>query len=100
LLFDFIGIIRNKSESLFIYGSGESWSGFFHPNYVPTFSPSFNNVTLEREAKARCGDDQFCLFDVAATKRVEIGVATMLGISVLNNITKMAEPGKYSSTRM
>ena len=89
-----IGIIAEISESLFVYGPGESWRTFYHPDYVPTFAPTFNNSTLEREAKKMCGDDQFCLFDIAATKRVEIGAATMEGLKALDMIIEMSNPSE------
>ena len=41
-----------------------------------------------------CGDDQFCLFDIAATKRVEIGAATMEGLKALDMIIEMSNPSE------
>ena len=35
------------------------------------------NATLESKARELCGEDQFCLFDVAATGRMEIGLSTL-----------------------
>ena len=95
-----IGIIAEESESLSVYGPGENWRTFYHPDYVPTFAPTFNNVTLEREAKKMCGDDQFCLFDIAATKRVEIGAATMEGLETLDVIIEMSKPSESMSREM
>ena len=41
-----------------------------------------------------CGDDSFCLFDIAATKRVEIGAATMEGQEMLETIVEMSKPSE------
>ena len=90
-----IGIIREESESHFIYRNGESWATFYFPDFIPMFGPSFINSTLEKEAKEMCGEDQFCLFDVAATRRVEIGAATKQGQEMLDTIMEMSKPSKY-----
>ena len=42
-----------------------------------------------------CGDDKNCLFDVAATGRVDIGVATLEGSENFNEIVEMAIPSKF-----
>ena len=88
------GIIAHESESLFTYRSAESWSNFYCPGFLPVFAPTFSNTTLEKEARKICGDNSFCLFDIAATKRVEIGAATMQGIEMLNNIIAMSKPSE------
>ena len=88
------GIITNESESLFTYRSAESWSNFYYPDFLPVFAPTFSNTTLEKEAQKICGDDSFCLFDIAATKRVEIGAATMLGMEMRDNIIEMSKPSE------
>lgn len=56
------------------------------------FQPTFDDPILEEEAKSVCGDDEFCLFDVAATKRVEIGIATMQGGENFDRIVEMSIP--------
>ncbi len=58
------------------------------------FAPSFTNPSLEEEAKSVCGDDSFCLFDVAATGRVAIGAATMEGQEMLDTIIEMSQPSE------
>ena len=55
------------------------------------FAPTFTDTTLQEEAKEVCGDDSFCLFDIAATKRVEIGAATMVGQEMLETIVEMSK---------
>lgn len=58
------------------------------------FKPTFTNSTLEKEAKEVCGDDEYCLFDIAATKKVEIGMATMEGGENFDMIVEMSVPSK------
>ena len=41
-----------------------------------------------------CGDDENCLFDVAATNRVDIGMATLEGLENFNEIVEMAIPSR------
>ena len=58
------------------------------------FVAEFSNTQLEEEAKEVCGDDKFCLFDIAATKRVEIGATTMVDGEMFDTIVEMAVPSK------
>lgn len=60
------------------------------------FQPVFDDPALAEEAKVTCGNDQFCLFDVAATKRVDIGMATMQGGENFDRIVEMSIPSKTS----
>ena len=89
-----IGIIDNEADSLFTYGQEESWQKFYSPNFIPMFRPTFTDPELEEEAKRLCGKDQFCLFDIAATKRVDIGLATLNGGQNLNRIMNLSAPSK------
>ena len=41
-----------------------------------------------------CGDDQFCVFDIAATEREEVGMSTMQGNLDLEVITELSQPGQ------
>ena len=92
--FPHTGIIRSPADSLFTYAPGKNWSDFYAPDFVPMFVTEFNNTQLEEEAKEVCGDDRFCLFDIAATKRVEIGAATMIDGEMFDTIVEMAVPSK------
>ena len=64
------------------------------------FGATFTNATLEKEAKEICGDDKFCLFDIAATGRVEIGAATMEEVKMVETIEEMTKPSKFTTQRM
>lgn len=61
------------------------------------FAPTFTDATLQKEAEEVCGDDKFCLFDIAATKHVEIGAATMEGQETLDTIVEMSKPSKLTA---
>ena len=39
--------------------------------------PVFQDADLEAEANMLCGEDEFCLFDIAATGRTELGLSTL-----------------------
>jgi hypothetical protein len=58
------------------------------------FQPVFDDPVLEQEARDACGEDEFCLFDIAATKRVEIGMATMQGGESFDRIVEMSAPSE------
>lgn len=94
----FIGILQSSSDSYFRYLPGENFNTFHDPFFTPMFRPSFDNVDLEDQARAVCGSDEFCLFDIAATKNINIGMATMQGGEAFNDIEEMAIPSKYRYT--
>ncbi len=91
----FTGILQSADESLFRYNPGENFATFYTPSFIPMFEPIFTNSTLEQLAREVCGDDENCLFDIAATKTIEIGMATMVGGNDFDEIVKMAVPGQY-----
>ena len=74
--------------------SGESWAGFYDPDFSPAFQPTFENKSLEQQAKEVCGENEYCLFDIAATKNVDIGMATMQGVESFDTMVEMAAPSK------
>ena len=59
------------------------------------FEPTFSDSALEEEAKRTCGDDESCLFDIAATKRVEVGLTTMQGGESFDMIVEMSKPSEF-----
>ena len=61
---------------MFTYGPRGSWDTFYLPDYTPAFGVEFSNPELEQEAQAICGNDDLCLFDIAATGDINIGAAT------------------------
>jgi hypothetical protein len=69
-------IVDSARKSLFYYQPEESWDTFYDPYFVPSYQPNFNNPELESQAKEICGEDKFCLFDIATTGSVDVGIAT------------------------
>ena len=94
-LYVFIGIIDNPEDSLFTYQEslGEGWADFYDPDYTPAFAPTFDDPILEEEAVSICGDSLFCLFDIAATKRPEIGMTTAIDNEEYEVVVNMSQPG-------
>ena len=87
------GITDDPAESLFTYKPGESWATFYDPFFTPTYEPVFSDPVLETEANTICGDDQFCLFDIAATGRIEVGLSTLEGSQNYEMIVNLSRPG-------
>ena len=91
----FAGIINGSNGSLFTYANGDDFTTFFDPTFNPEFQPTFSDPGLEAQADAICGDDVFCLFDIAATGRTDIGVSTSVGSQTFDDIVALATAGKY-----
>ena len=94
------GIISAAEDSIFTYGPGTSFDTFNNPNFVPTFSPDFADPDLEAEALELCGGDSFCLFDVAATGSMEVGLSTLLGGIEFDTIVNISAPGELKVARI
>ena len=88
-----IGIIDNEADSLFSYNDGESWATFYRPNYQPLFDLVFASPELEAEAREVCQNDTFCLYDIAATGRVQLGMTTLRGNQELDEIVELSDAG-------
>ena len=90
-----VGIIDNPQDSLFTYREllGESWAFFYDPDYIPAFAPTFDDPFLEQQAKNICGDSLFCLFDIAATERLDIGITTAIDNVEYDVVVNMSQPG-------
>ena len=78
---------------LFYYQPEDSWATFYDPYFRPLYQPTFNNPELETQAKDICGDDKFCLFDIATTGITEIGVATRESSKFIEEINSFRIPG-------
>ena len=87
------GIIREPDDSIFNYRTDENFMDFFDPDFSAEFQPNFETPELEAEARAACGDDEFCLFDIAATGRMEVGMSTLIGGQILDEIIELSIPG-------
>ena len=80
-------------KSLFYYQPEESWDTFYDPYFVPSYQPNFNNPELESQAKEICGEDKFCLFDIATTGSVDVGIATHESSKLIEEIYSFSIPG-------
>lgn len=89
-----IGIVDRPEDSLFAYRDFEDWSTYYRPDFRPRFEVTFNNSELEQSANNVCGDDQFCLFDIATTGRTEIGLATRDSVLRIEEIFELSLAGK------
>ena len=77
----------NESQSLFTYAQNESVHTFADPDFVPMFSDNimWYNDSVRQAAEAQCGDDHECLFDVASTNDLSVGIATKdISIQLVN----------------
>ena len=93
-----IGIVSNEDDSLFFYVDDEDWATFYRPQYSPLFGPVFASSELEETARKLCKNDTFCLYDIAATGRVEIGMTTLKGSEDFENLIELSAPGKLFLT--
>ena len=73
LPFSSTGIVDSPLDSLFTYQPGETWNTFYDPYFIPIYEPTFSSPEAEANATMLCGDDTECLYDVAATGRMDIG---------------------------
>ena len=96
LLLKIPGIIDSPTQSLFTYEEGKSWKDYYDPDFTPLFSPVFNDSALEISANATCKGDLFCLFDIAATKDVQIGMSTFQGSADLEVMMELSTPSMFS----
>ena len=53
----------------------------------------FASPELEAEARDVCQNDTFCLYDIAATGRVELGMTTLRGNQEFEEIAELSAAG-------
>ena len=82
------------NHSLFTYSLGENWTTYHDDNFSPSYDPVFVNSSLESQAMNMCDNDQFCLYDIATTGRLEIGMSTLDGSRSFNEIVKLSYASK------
>ena len=63
---------------MFTYAQNESVATFSKPDFEPMFADNitWHNDSLRLEAEDQCGEDYECLFDVASTNDLSVGVVT------------------------
>ncbi|XP_066290899.1 mucin-like protein isoform X2 [Branchiostoma lanceolatum] len=67
-----------RLQTRFHYLEGESLESMRDTSFSPQFTDAvtFDDSELEAEARAICGDDQNCLFDISQTGDVSVGETT------------------------
>ena len=92
----FTGIV-SREESLFTYQLRESWYTFYDPYFTPLFMPVFANELFEAEAREACNNDTFCLYDIATTGRMDIGLSTLDGSRDFDEMVLLSYPSMYKT---
>ena len=80
---------------MFFYQPEESWATYYDPYFEAEFQPVFGSPVLEIEATRLCGDDRFCLFDIAATGNIEIGLSTLKTSEEIEKLAMLSLPSAY-----
>ena len=90
------GIIDTPRERLFTYRPGENWATYYDPFFSPNYEPVFFHPVLEQVAVFLCGDNFFCLFDIATTEDIYIGLSTLLRCEEYREILELQIPSMTS----
>ncbi len=85
--------MNDSADSLFTYLGRSNFTDFFDPAFLPAFDAVFTDPLLEADANTICGSDVFCLFDIAATGRTDVGLGTLNGGLLFNQILQLSLPG-------
>ena len=83
-------------DSLFTYRTGESLDIFNDVSFVPDFEPTFADPAIELQANAACNGDIACLFDIATTGNINIGLSTLNASQNVETVNQLSMPG-YST---
>ena len=87
-----LGMVDDPSESLFTFFNN-SFENFHDPSFIPIFTSNFSNPKLGMEADELCNGDTACLFDIAATGSLEIGMLTLKTSRELDEMMKNSGSG-------
>ena len=82
-----------RAASLVIALMKTGWT-FLLLSLLLVFEPIFATSELESQAYSICNGDQFCLFDIAATGRIDVGMSTQIGGQALEEIIEISAPSK------
>ena len=91
---NFISGQIKASQSLFFYARNESVDTFSNPDFEPMFADNitWHNESLREKAEAQCGDDHECLFDVASTNDLSVGMVTKdISIQLVNESNSLSK---------
>ena len=86
-------------RSLFTYHEPyETFYTFFDPSFFPSVHPYFESTQLEREAGKLCGNDGSCLYDVAATGKLEVGNKTKMTAKKMRELIEVSRQGEQKKS--
>ena len=89
------GIVNSSEDSMFYYKDNKGWNDFYDYGFMPEFSPTFDDPELEEQAKELCGDVSACLFDVAATGRLDIGMSALSAKEDQKIVQELSVPSQF-----
>ena len=67
---------------------------FKNTDFEPMFADNITwyNGSLRKQAEAECGDDHECLFDVASTNDLSVGMVTKgISVQLVNESNKLGK---------
>ena len=67
---------------------------FSKPDFEPIFADNitWHNDSLKQEAEEQCGDDHECLFDVASTNDLSVGLVTKdISVQLVNETNALGK---------
>lgn len=81
----------SKNQSLFTYNqqTDQSWESFYDPLFQPLFVFNENDLFLSR----KCGNNMFCMYDIAVTGNDKIGLSTLNGNNLYDEYVQLSYPG-------
>ena len=69
-------------------------ANFSEPDFEPMFADNitWHNDSLRQKAEDQCGNDQECLFDVASTNDLSLGLVTKdISIQLVNETKQLSK---------
>ena len=88
---------------MFTYAQNESVDTFSKPDFVPMFGDNitWHNESVRVEAEKQCGNDYECLFDVASTNDLSVGIATKyISIQLVNESNALGKSQRMERSDM
>ena len=73
---------------------------FSKPDFEPMFADNitWHNDSLKQEAEEQCGDDHECLFDVASTNDLSVGIVTKdISVQLVNETNALGKRKQIQS---
>ncbi|RNA04016.1 sushi domain-containing 2-like [Brachionus plicatilis] len=102
-IFEYFGQEWQVSENMSFFDNDNEFKQILGRNaaYVPKFMQdgiSFENSTLEEQAKEVCGNDAFCLFDVSITGDISIASTNLNLNSLISSFEQITSRNSSNSS--